>query len=120
MANKGEKKINKSKLIRDTKRDNPSLGPTDMSAMLKETHGVDINPAMISTVLSQDRIRGGKPLRRGRPPKGSKKSDSAPKANSSSEGLSIESLVQAKLLADKMGGIGEAKAALDALSRLFR
>ena len=124
MANKGdrtEKKVSKSELIRSTKASHPDAGPTELSAILKSTYGVDVKPAMISTVLSQDRVRGDEPARRGRPPKdAAKKAEVAAMRPASTAGsIKIENLVQAKILAEKMGGIGEAKAALDALSKIL-
>jgi len=119
-GDKSEKKVSKSQLIRNTKESHPTAGPTEISAMLKSEHGVDVKPAMISTVLSQDRVRGGKPAKRGRPPKSGRKNDStATRTAHSSDSINLESLMQAKILAEKMGGIGEAKAALDALSKLL-
>ncbi len=71
---------------------------------------------MVSTVLSQDRSRGGKPARRGRPPKSAVK---VTRKGASKGEVSMEMLVRIKKLADELGGVNEAKRALDALSQLI-
>ncbi len=111
----GKKKsggASKSELIRTTSAENPSAGPTEIAKLIQTAHNVKVSPAMVSTVLSQDRSRGGKPARRGRPPKSGK-------ATGRSGNLSIDALVRIKKLADEMGGVAEARRALDALSQLM-
>ncbi len=114
MAKKKSGGVSKSDLIRTTSAENPKAGPTEVATLIQTSHGVKVSPAMVSTVLSQDRSRGGKPARRGRPPKAGR-----PGRKSDGSKLSIDALVRIKKLADEMGGVAEARRALDALSQLM-
>lgn len=118
MAKKKSGGASKSELIRTTSAENPTAGPTEVAKLIQTAHNVKVSPAMVSTVLSQDRSRGGKPAKRGRPPKSV---SSASKAGRASGGgnLSIDALVRIKKLADEMGGVAEARRALDALSQIM-
>lgn len=63
----GLKKPTKSELIREMAADNPGVGPTEIAKKLHSLYKIKVTPAMVSTVLSQDRKRGDKPVKRGRP-----------------------------------------------------
>jgi hypothetical protein len=120
MARKRAGGASKSELIRTTSAENPSAGPTEIAKLIETAHSVSVSPAMVSTVLSQDRTRGGKPAKRGRPPKSAAKTTR--KKAGAKEGrsdLSIETLLRVKKLADEMGGVNEAKKALDALATIL-
>lgn len=132
MARKRAGGTSKSDLIRSTSAENPTAGPTEVAKIIQTAHSIKVSPAMVSTVLSQDRTRGGKPAKRGRPPKsesgsngkstsGSRSSGNKPgrKPAAQAGGVSVETLVRIKRLADEMGGVGEAKKALDALSQIL-
>lgn len=114
MAKKKSGGASKSELIRTTSAQNPTAGPTEVAKLIQTAHNIKVSPAMVSTVLSQDRSRGGKPARRGRPPKAGKVA-----GRSSGGNLSIDALVRIKKLADEMGGVAEARRALDALSQIM-
>jgi hypothetical protein len=92
---------NKSVAIRGFKAANPSAGPNEIARALGDD-GIRVTPAFVSTVLSNERRKAGTSSRRGQV------SDS-----------SVEDLLQAKKLAEQLGGIGPAKAALDALARIL-
>lgn len=97
--------VNKTQAIKDALAANPDKLPKELSALLKE-QGVDASAAYVSTVKSAlKKKKGG---RRG--PK--------PAAASSGDGLSLATLVAAKKLAAQLGGVAEAKRAIDALSKL--
>lgn len=122
MARKRGGGASKSDLIRSTSAENPSAGPTEVAKLIQSTHSIKVSPAMVSTVLSQDRTRGGKPAKRGRPPKAAGKPGrkaAATAASGRNSGVSIETLVRIKKLADEMGGVNEAKRALDALTQIL-
>lgn len=135
MARKRAGETSKSDLIRSTSAENPTAGPTEVARMIQTAHSIKVSPAMVSTVLSQDRTRGGKPAKRGRPPKsesgsnGKSASASSSSASSASKlgrkpaaqagGVTIETLLRIKKLADELGGVNEAKKALDALSQIL-
>lgn len=114
MAKKKSGGASKSELIRTTSAENPTAGPTEVAKLIQTAHNVKVSPAMVSTVLSQDRSRGGKPAKRGRPPKSVSKA-----GRSSGTNLSVDALVRIKKLADEMGGVAEARRALDALSQIL-
>jgi hypothetical protein len=124
MARKTKSKINKSNAIREIKGANPEAGPTDIARMVLEQFGVEVTPATVSTVLSTDKKRNGKVGRPGRP-KGSKNAaDKAPAAakavaQSGNQDAFLQNLLKAKQLVSDMGGISEARNALNALESLM-
>ena len=95
----------KSASIRNYKSDHPSAKPKEIAEALSKS-GAKVTPAFVSTVLSNDK-------RRGKKRKGGRKPGRPAAAGG------FESLVQAKKLADQMGGVAKAKAALDALAKLL-
>jgi hypothetical protein len=97
--------MNKSEAIRSYKKSHNGAGPTEIAEALSKD-GTKVTPAFVSTVLSNDRRRG----RKGR--RGSRR-------GGRTSGDPLETLVQAKKLADRMGGIEKARAALDALARIL-
>ncbi|ADB16863.1 hypothetical protein Psta_2191 [Pirellula staleyi DSM 6068] len=118
MAKKAAAGPSKSEVIRKYKADHPELGPTAIAeALTKEGHKV--SPAFVSTILSNAK-KGAKAgaapkAKRGRKPGSGKKAAAGPAAGDSS----LDTLIAAKKLADQMGGIAKAKAALDTLAKLL-
>ena len=125
-------KVNKSAAIRDYKKAHPRAKPTAISEGLK-AEGLDVSPTLVSNVLFQ--MKNKKPgkrgrsaqsaapvatgtKRRGRPPKGTKRPGRTPKAATNGHEPGLSELLAAKKLADEMGGVDKAKAALDALAKL--
>ncbi|MGE3775946.1 MAG: hypothetical protein AB7F89_02080 [Pirellulaceae bacterium] len=102
-SGKGDRE-NKSQSIRDYIQQNSDAGPTAVAKALNEAHGWNISAAYVSTIKNKMQEKSS-PKRRGRVP-------------SAAGGLSENTLLQAKKLADEMGGIEKAKAALDLISRL--
>jgi hypothetical protein len=95
----------KSEAIRSYKSKNPDAGPKAIAAALADD-GIKVTPAFVSTVLSNDKRKGGSTGRgRGRRAGGGN--------------ASLDNLIQAKKLAEQMGGIEQARAALDALARIL-
>lgn len=108
MAKKAEKSQGKAAAIRDYMAQNPDKGPQAVAEALKEA-GFEVSAAYVSTIKSLSKKKGGR--------RGPRKAEGrAPVA--SGEGLSIAVLVQAKKLAAQLGGVAQAKAALDALAKL--
>ena len=112
MAKRAAGGPNKSEAIRKYSQENPDAGPKDISAGLAK-EGVKVTPAFISTVLSNDRRRARKGGRRkaGRRP--------GPRAAGAAGRDPLQALLQAKRLAEQMGGVAKARAALDALARIL-
>lgn len=110
MAKKASKEgggTNKAKTIRDYAEANQGAGPKAISAALKE-QGVDASPAYVSTILALAR----KAKRKG------KKAVGRPAGGGSGGGDFLAVLIKAKKLAEQLGGVDKAKAALDALAKL--
>ena len=99
--------INKSKAIRDYKEKHGDVGPKAIAEGLA-SDGIKVTPQFVSTVLSNAKRKSGK-KRRGRPP--------ARRAAAAGNG-SLAQLLQAKRLAEQMGGVNAARQALDVLARL--
>lgn len=98
----------KSAAIRNYKTNNPTAKPKAIAEALSKP-GNEVSAAFVSTVLSNER--------RGKKRKGGKGGRGGRKAGGAMGGL--ESLVQAKKLADQVGGVDKAKAALDALAKIL-
>ena len=112
---------NKSQAIRDFFNANPKAKPRQVVAALKE-QGHEVTAAYVSTIKSLDKKKQGKVRRRGRPAGSTNAATAAAAAPSVSsaagEKLSLQTLLTAKKLAEQLGGIAQAKAAIDALSKL--
>lgn len=134
---------NKSAAIRDYLETNADAKPKEIVEHLK-SQGMDVTPAFVSTIksklLSSGQISAGggtssggaakatkrrgrpkgaavkKATRRGRAPKAA--ATAAPAASASSGNVSIDGIVLAKKLADQLGGVDKARAALAALEKI--
>ena len=98
---------NLSEEIRKFVEANPSAKPKAISEGLASA-GVKVTPTYVSTILSNERRKSGKQKRRGRRP-GRPAGKRDVHAN----------LILAKKLADQMGGVSKARAALDTLARIL-
>ncbi len=98
--------VNLSEEIRKYVKENPSAKPKAISEGLASA-GVKVTPIYVSTILSNERRKSGKGKRRGR------------RSAAQSSGDVLANLVLAKKLADKMGGIESARAALDTLAKIL-
>jgi hypothetical protein len=101
--------VNKSQAIRDFVQANPTVGPKETAAALTE-QGIQVSPAMVSTVKTQAKKKKGK---RGRPRK-----NAASSAKPASDKIALSSLIQAKKMAESLGGVEKAQTALAALAKL--
>src|SRR5438270_11709133 len=108
MARRAAGGPNKSQSIRAFKADHADAGPKAIVEGLSK-QGVKVSAAFVSTVLSNARRKGRKGRRRGgrRPAAAGGRNDA------------VATLVQAKRLADQMGGIDKARTALDALAKIL-
>ena len=93
--------VNKSKAIRDYQTKNPNAGPTAVAEALGK-EGIEVTPAFVSTVKTLDKTK--------------KKAGRKTKARVGE--LTVANLMQAKELAQALGGPERAKAALEALDKL--
>jgi hypothetical protein len=100
-------KVNKSQAIRDFAEANPKVGPTDTATALTE-QGIDVSPAMVSQVkLKMKQKKGGR-----------RRKKAAAPSQPAGETFELSTLVKAKKLAEQMGSIDKAQAALAALAKL--
>jgi hypothetical protein len=105
---------NKSASIREFMAANPEAGPTEIAKALNEREGWKISPAYVSTIKSKssESPSGGRRKRRGR------RRGAAAAVAQSGGSVNEQALIQAKKMAQQVGGIDQAKAALDLLGRL--
>lgn len=103
MARKSANGTNLSQQIRDYLKTHRRAKPKQVVAAFAE-QGVTVLPQYVSTVKTN-----AKKLK--------KKRGTSAKATPS-DSVSISTLLQAKKLAEQLGGVAEAKLALDALARL--
>jgi hypothetical protein len=104
---KSGRRDNKSAAIRDYVKSHSGEGPTAIAAALNAAHGWNIKPAYVSMIKSK-MVRGKRA--------GKRRMRAA--AAAVGAGVSENALLQAKRLAEQLGGVQEAKAAVDLLSRL--
>jgi len=109
MAKKAKSGPNKSLEIRNYKEGNPTASPKEIAEALNKS-GVSVSAQFVSTVLSNAKKKGGKIGKRGRKP-GRKPAAVA--------GGGIENLLKAKKLVDAMGGVENARSAINALAQLL-
>lgn len=104
------KGANKSQAIRDALNSKRGIKPQEVVEILA-TQGIETTAAYVSTIKSNTKKKknaGRKTAGPGRPPK----------TRSTGDSFSVETLLAAKKMAEKLGGVDQAKAALDAISRL--
>ena len=105
---KKKKSVNKSQLIRDHIAANPKDGPQAIITALGKT-GVKVTTSLVGAVKYK---APSKKKRRG-------KRKAAPAAKPAvSDKVSLSALVQAKKMAEQLGGVEKARAALAALAKL--
>ena len=102
-----KRKINKSQAIRDFLGNEPGATPKVIIEGLAKK-GVKVSAALVSAVKYSPRASNGRRKKRGR------------RAGVSPNGSKVDfaRLVEAKALAEKMGGISRARSALEMLAKL--
>lgn len=123
MAKKKSGGPNKSAAIRDYVTANPEAKPPEIVAAMK-AQGIDVSTAFVSTVKSKTVGKSAKKKGRkkaGRPKGTTKAAVAAAPAARSSNGqsnVSVDQLLKAKKLVGDLGGVSQARAALEALERI--
>lgn len=107
MAKKSEG-VNKSEAVRQFLAKSKRAKPATVVAALAE-QGITITAQYVSTIRSNARRKKGK-NKRGE--------NGGATTRPASDKVSLATLVQAKRLADQLGGVAKAKEALDALAKL--
>ncbi len=102
------RKVNRSQAIRDYLASNPTATPSVIIGDLKKK-GIKVSAALVSAV-KYHKSAGGNGRRKKRR-----------RGSTSANGRKVDfaQLVEAKSLADKMGGVDKAKSALDMLAKLM-
>ena len=113
MAKKAKSGPNKSLEIRNYKAANPDAAPKEIAEALTKT-GLSVSAQFVSTVLSNAKKNGGKVGKRGRKP-----GRPAAAAASTAPSNNLEQLIKAKKLVDQLGGVAEARAAINALAQIL-
>lgn len=113
--------VSKSQAIRDYCEANPKAKPKEVAEALA-TQGLVVTPQFVSTIRSNAKRK--KTTRRPGRPAGSTSTKRAARpaqatAAKGKEDVSIDSLLKAKKIVQEMGGVEDAKKALDALSKLM-
>ncbi len=117
--------VSKSQAIRDYCEANPKAKPKEVAEALA-TQGLVVTPQFVSTIRSNAKRK--KTTRRPGRPAGSTSTSTSTKraarparatAAKGKEDVSIDSLLKAKKIVQEMGGVEDAKKALDALSKLM-
>lgn len=110
-------KMNKSAAVREYLAAHPDAGPNAVREALKEK-GIQISTSLASVI----KYGGNKKKRKPGRPKGSRSVSRGrvgrPPGARRVGSLDIEALVEAKKMAEKMGGIDAARSALDLLAKL--
>ncbi len=99
--------VNKSQLIRDYIAANPKDGPKAITAALKKKR-IKVSESLVGAIKYKKK---GKKKRR-------RKKAAAVAKPVASDKVSLSTLVRAKKMADELGGIEKAKAALAALAKI--
>jgi hypothetical protein len=112
-----QRESNKSEAIREYMSANPEAGPTSVAEALNQREGWKISAAYVSTIKNKvkENQGGGRRARRGRRVARAAMSGGG---GGGGGGVNEQALLQAKKLAEQIGGIDQAKAALDLLGKL--
>jgi len=118
MAKKTSKraKPSKSAAIVEQVQQNPEAGNAEVAAAVNKQFGLDVTPAYVSTIKSTKGLTKRRQVSKKKSVAKSVKRVGRPKHVSSD--MSLSQLQHAKEFADQLGGVGEAKRALDALAGL--
>lgn len=108
----GEARLNVSQAIRDYFSENPRAKPKAAADALKQQHGMDFNTTTISSVKHQMKKAGLLGKRRSQ-------SGVAARTGTDASGVGFDDLMAAKEMAQRLGGVEKARAAIDALSKLM-
>ena len=107
----------KSAAIVDQVQQNPEAGNTEIAAALNTQYGWDVSPAYVSTIKSQKGLTKRRSGSKKKAVAKTAKRVGRPKTATTSD-LSLSQLQDAKRLSDDLGGIEQARKALDALAEL--
>jgi hypothetical protein len=117
MAKKKSKGVNKSQAIRDYLTEHPDATASVIRPALAE-RGIDVSVALIGQIKQWMKKSGGKATKKKAAKKTPAGKQAAPRESVSAKTLTAEDLVDAKKLVDELGGIDQARKALEYLEEL--
>lgn len=111
-ATKAEAGVNKSNLIREAHAQKPDAGPTEISRLVSEAHGVEVSPSLVSQVLARQEgaAQKGRPTKRGR--------GAAKTTKRTAEAVGMTDVQAAADFIKEVGGLEQAQQALAAAKDL--
>ena len=120
MAKKTSKraKPSKSAAIVEQVQQNPEAGNAEVAAAVNKQFGMDVTPAYVSTIKSTKGLTKGRKVSKKKSVSVAKSVKRVGRPKQVSSDMSLSQLRHAKEFADQLGGVGEAKKALDALAGL--
>jgi len=123
MAKKKKSDVNKTQAIKDYLAKNPDAVPKAAAEELQKK-GVDVSAQYVSVVKHKVKKEAGIAAEQQAPKKPvvkkkvRRKKKAAPKKKAASDQISLSALKEAKKLAERLGGIEQAKEAISALAQL--
>ena len=119
MAKKSAPKVNKSQSIRDYLAQKKNARPAEIVEALGK-QGIVVSAQFVSTIKTGLKRRKGKSRRvaGGRPKAKSPRRDRSTAKPGNADHITVSQLMQARTLAEQMGGVSQLRAALDALEQL--
>lgn len=115
MATSKKPEINKAQLIRDYLKENAEAMPVEVAKALTEKHGVEFTAQSVSGEKYKIQHGGKKPQPKPKP-QPQPKSQQQPEV--AVQEITVSSLIEIKKAIDRVGGIDQARKALDALELL--
>ncbi|TWT98590.1 hypothetical protein [Stieleria varia] len=131
MAKKSASGVNKSKEIRDYYAANPKAKPKEIVEAMAEK-GINVSAQYVSTIRINSKKKSGKKTgkKRGRPVGSTKgrpvgrpagrPAGRPPLSSKSTDMVNVDALLAVKKMVEQVGGIDQAKSALNALEKLTR
>lgn len=111
----GSAGINKSQEIKDALAADPDAMPKDIADRLN-ARGVNVTAGYVSTIKTNMKAKQGRKKKGGRPKRVQAEAPASRPAASRS--LSYDDLRKAKAMSDQLGGVDQARQALEALAQL--
>ena len=107
-----KRKVNKTQAVKDFLAENPDAATNDVVAAMK-AKGIVVSANYVSTIKSSVKGKG-----KGKKKVAAKKKGAPKKQEATDDKILLSALKEAKKLAERLGGIEEAKQAISALAQL--
>jgi len=107
-----KRKVNKTQAVRDFLAENPDATTKDVVAAMNKQR-ITVSPNYVSTIKTNMKAKG-----KGKKKVAAKKKAAPKKQEAADDKISLSALKEAKKLAERLGGIEQAKQAISALAQL--